>query len=69
MAVVYAVTHRNRKRFALKMLHAELAGAGNIRERFLREGYVANTVGHPGAVAVLDDDVDEGGALSSSWSC
>jgi serine/threonine-protein kinase len=62
MAVVYAVTHRNRKRFAVKMLHAELSRQPSMRERFLREGYVANTVGHPGAVAVLDDDVDENGA-------
>jgi len=30
--------------------------------RFTREGYVANTVGHPGAVSVLDDDVTEDGA-------
>jgi serine/threonine-protein kinase len=61
MAVVYAVTHRNRKRFAVKMLHPELSKQPSVRERFLREGYVANTVGHPGAVAVLDDDVDEEG--------
>jgi serine/threonine-protein kinase len=61
MAVVYAVTHRNRKRFALKMLHPDLSKQASVRERFLREGYVANTVGHPGAVAVLDDDVDENG--------
>jgi serine/threonine-protein kinase len=62
MAVVYAVTHRNRKRFALKLLHPERGG--EIKERFLREGYVANTVNHPGAVAVLDDDTaEDGGAF------
>jgi serine/threonine-protein kinase len=33
-----------------------------VRERFLREGQAANAVGHPGAVAVLDDDVSEDGA-------
>jgi eukaryotic-like serine/threonine-protein kinase len=38
-----------------------------VRERFLREGYAANTVEHRGAVKVLDDDVvtsgpDEGTA-------
>jgi serine/threonine-protein kinase len=32
------------------------------RERFLREGYAANTVDHPGAVAVLDDDTVEDGS-------
>jgi serine/threonine-protein kinase len=62
MAVVYAATHRNRKRFAVKVLHAELAARRDIRARFLREGYVANSVKHPGVVAVLDDDVDTDGS-------
>jgi serine/threonine protein kinase len=62
MAVVYEVTHRNQMRFALKMLHGELSGQDDIRRRFLREGYAANSVGHPGAVAVLDDDLAEDGA-------
>jgi len=61
MAIVYAATHRNQKRFAVKMLHKELSSRQDIRERFLREGYAANTVEHPGAVAVLDDDVTEDG--------
>ena len=58
MATVYAATHRNKKRVAIKMLHPELSIRENIRSRFLREGYVANTVDHPGAVSVHDDDVD-----------
>ncbi|MGO8996086.1 MAG: protein kinase domain-containing protein [Polyangiaceae bacterium] len=62
MAVVYAATHRNKKRFAIKMLHPELSMREGIRTRFLREGYVANSVEHPGAVAVLDDDVAEDGS-------
>src|SRR5580700_7243547 len=62
MAVVYAATHRNTKRFAVKMLHPELSIHEDVRTRFLREGYVANSVQHPGAVAVLDDDVAEDGA-------
>ena len=62
MGAVYAATHRNRKRFAIKMLHPELSSAEEVRSRFLREGYVANTVGHAGAVAVLDDDVAEDGS-------
>jgi serine/threonine-protein kinase len=62
MAVVYAATHRNRKSLAIKMLHAELSVRRDLRARFLREGYVANTVNHPGVVAVLDDDVDETGS-------
>jgi serine/threonine-protein kinase len=63
MAVVYAVTHRNRKRFALKMLHPELAIRRELRARFVREGYLANSVEHPAVVEVLDDDVDEHGAV------
>ena len=59
MAAVYAGTHRNGKRGAIKILHSELSGNQNIRTRFLREGYVANTVDHPGAVSVLDDDIAE----------
>ena len=47
--------------FAIKMLHPELSIREDIRTRFLREGYVANSVEHPGAVAVLDDDVAEDG--------
>jgi serine/threonine-protein kinase len=62
MAVVYAATHRNKKRFAIKMLHPELSMREGIRTRFLREGYVANSVEHSGAVAVLDDDVAEDGS-------
>jgi serine/threonine protein kinase len=62
MAVVYAATHRNQKRFAVKILHAELSIDGELQQRFLREGYLANTVDHPGAVAVLDDDIAEDGS-------
>jgi serine/threonine-protein kinase len=62
MATVYSVTHRNGRRFALKMLHAEHSLRKDVRKRFLREGYIANVVDHPGAVAVLDDDVAEDGS-------
>jgi serine/threonine-protein kinase len=33
-----------------------------VRKRFLREGYVANKLDHPGAVAILDDDIAEDGS-------
>jgi serine/threonine-protein kinase len=62
MAAVFAATHRNSKRFAVKMLHAELSLQSDIRTRFLREGYLATQVEHPGAVTVLDDDVSEDGS-------
>jgi serine/threonine protein kinase len=62
MAVVFAATHRNQKRVAIKMLHSELSINEQLKTRFLREGYAANTVDHPGAVAVLDDDTAEDGA-------
>jgi len=62
MAVVYVATHRNQKQFAVKMLHPELSRRDDLRARFLREGYAANSVRHSGAVAVLDDDTAEDGA-------
>src|SRR5262249_18509095 len=62
MASVYAAEHRNGRRVAVKLLHPELSLNREIRERFLREGQAANRVGHPGAVAALDDDVLEDGS-------
>lgn len=61
MGQVFACTHRNSRRVAIKMLRPELAVEPAVVKRFLREGYVANKVGHPGAVAVLDDDVTDDG--------
>ncbi|MBI4953451.1 MAG: serine/threonine protein kinase [Myxococcales bacterium] len=63
MAAVYAATHRNGMRGAVKLLHPLLSTDASVRERFLREGYAANSVGHEGAVKVLDDDVTEDGAV------
>jgi serine/threonine-protein kinase len=62
MAVVYRATHRNRAQLAVKMLHPELSVNADVRSRFLREGYAANSVNHPGAVLVVDDDVAEDGS-------
>jgi serine/threonine-protein kinase len=61
MAVVFAATHRNKKRVAVKMLRTSVGASADMQRRFLREGHVANTVEHPGAVSVLDDDVAEDG--------
>jgi serine/threonine protein kinase len=63
MAAVYEATHRNGSRVAIKLLHAEISRVAELRARFLREGYVANKVGHAGVVKVLDDDVDDEGAV------
>jgi serine/threonine-protein kinase len=61
MSFVYEAVHRNGRRVAVKVLHPEIGANPRSRDRFLREGYAANRVGHPGAVAVLDDGVTEDG--------
>jgi serine/threonine protein kinase len=66
MAAVYAATHRNGARAAVKVLHPDLSRHKDVRERFLREGYAANRVEHPGAVKVLDDDVVVAGPESGT---
>jgi serine/threonine protein kinase len=66
MAAVYAATHRNGARAAVKVLHPDLSRIKEVRERFLREGYAANRVEHAGAVKVLDDDVVVSGPESGT---
>jgi serine/threonine protein kinase len=61
MGAVYEATHRNGLRGALKILDPHLARVATCRERFLREGKLANRVEHGGAVRVLDDDETEDG--------
>lgn len=61
MAMVYAATHRNGSRVALKILHRDLARDRGMAERFKREGYFANSINHPGVVRAIDDDVTEDG--------
>jgi eukaryotic-like serine/threonine-protein kinase len=60
-AAVFAATHRNGSRVALKVLHPEFARFDEVRTRFLREGYLGNRVAHPGVVRVIDDDDDDEG--------
>ncbi|HMI86778.1 MAG TPA: serine/threonine-protein kinase [Polyangiaceae bacterium] len=60
-ATVYAATHRNGNRVAVKVLHQHFSTMPVERERFTREGYFANKVDHPDVVRVLDEDVDEEG--------
>lgn len=61
MAAVYAATHRNGMRGAVKILHRS-ASDPEMRHRFLREGRIANHVAHEGVVSVVDDDVSEDGS-------
>ncbi|MCA9620343.1 MAG: serine/threonine protein kinase [Myxococcales bacterium] len=61
MAAVYGGTHRNGNQVAIKVLHKNYAEMPEAKERFLREGYVANKVGHSGVPRVLDDDETEDG--------
>jgi serine/threonine-protein kinase len=63
MSTVYEALHRNGNRVAIKMLNPEGALSSGVRRRFLREGYVANRVGHPGAVTVSDDVVSADGKV------
>jgi serine/threonine-protein kinase len=62
MGAVFEATHRNGRRAAIKVLHKQYARDPEICRRFLREGYVANKIDHPGAVTILDDDTAEDGA-------
>lgn len=61
MAAVYAGVHRNGMRVAVKVLHPEVAQYEELKFRFLREGYIANRIDHPGVVRILDDDEDQDG--------
>lgn len=60
MATVYAATHRNGARAAIKLLHPEVQETQPGRE-FVREARVANSIGHRGVPRIHDDDVDEDG--------
>ncbi len=59
MASVFLAEHRNGLQVAIKILRRELSVDDDIRNRFIREGYTANSVGHRGVVRVLDDDITE----------
>ncbi|MBI4705284.1 MAG: serine/threonine protein kinase [Deltaproteobacteria bacterium] len=60
-AAAYRALGRDGLPVAIKMLHAELCGDAELGEQLVRAAYVANEIGHPGAVAVLDDGVAEDG--------
>ncbi len=58
MAAVYAATHRNGARAAIKLLPFSMATGPEVCQRLLREGYLANKIQHPAVVRVLDDHID-----------
>src|SRR5579871_4679883 len=56
MGAVFAATHKNNgTRAAVKVLHLGFATSPDVKERFLREGRIANRVDHVARVAVTDD--------------
>ncbi|HEX4475105.1 MAG TPA: serine/threonine-protein kinase [Polyangiaceae bacterium] len=58
MAAVYAATHRNGARAAIKLFPFSVTTSVEFAERILREGVLANKIGHPAVVRVLDDHLD-----------
>jgi serine/threonine-protein kinase len=64
MAAVYAARAADGAVAAIKILHPEMSLRRDVRERFLREGYVANSIQHPGAVRALEHgDAPESGVF------
>lgn len=59
-AAVFAATHRNKSRVAIKLMHRHLAADARRKEAFLREAYVANSVEHPAVVRIFDDGIEGG---------
>ena len=59
MAAVYAASDPAGVTAAVKVLHPELTLRPEVRDRFLREGYAANKVGHPGVVGIIEHDVPD----------
>lgn len=60
MAAVYAAKDPAGQEVAVKVLHPEIGMRPEIRDRFMREGYAADRIQHPGVVRVLEHGaVDE----------
>ncbi|MFO0611499.1 MAG: AAA family ATPase [Polyangiaceae bacterium] len=53
---VYSATHRNTRRFVVKMLSEGASREASTVERFLGRAYAPNTLRHPGVVLAMDDD-------------
>ncbi len=63
MGAVYAATHRNGHRVAIKVLHARHCSDRTLAARLEQEACVANAIDHPGAVRIYDDGRTEDGAV------
>src|SRR5688572_17819713 len=62
MGVVYLAEHKHmKKRFALKLLHKELAENEEVLARFRREAEAAASLEHPNVVAATDFGQTEDG--------
>ncbi|MBX3189301.1 MAG: serine/threonine protein kinase [Labilithrix sp.] len=60
-AAVYAATHRNGHRAALKILHKALCADATVSERFLREARIVNAIKHRSVVPIGDDGMTDDG--------
>ncbi len=63
MGSVYEARQDDGTRVALKLLRPVLARNPRTRARFLREGRIAQAIGHPNAVRVLDSVCERDGRL------
>jgi serine/threonine protein kinase len=60
-AAVYAATNDRGQLFAIKLLHRELTGCADVRERFSAEARIASRLAGSGVVPVLDGGTDAEG--------
>ncbi len=60
-SAVYAATHRNGHRAALKIIHQSLCADAALTQRFLREAGIANAIKHRAIVPIGDDGMTEDG--------
>ncbi|WP_437730547.1 serine/threonine protein kinase [Sorangium sp. So ce1335] len=61
MAAVYVGVHRIGRRYAIKILHPEIARMPELRARFDQEAQAVNRFVHPGAVEIHDIDATADG--------
>lgn len=59
MAAVYAATDPAGNEVAVKLLHPEIGRRPELRDRFVREGALANRLQHPGAVQVFEQGASD----------